>query len=126
MRKAGRNFPIRAKPQQSILCEFYALSLRFETDSGWASALELKPLLLLGACQQGWLQTGGSPYSFDTESHSGPHSAAAERQQRLRELEQLGISTADDARFFFCRIPEKAGSQVLSFGESGRAAEWRR
>ena len=121
--------------------ELFARSLRFETDSGWASALELKPLLLLGAHQPRGLHSGAASASGESSAgaaadrtkdatratkESCPRVAAVEQQRRLKELEQLGIRTVENRCFFFCRVPKKAGNHVLSLVETGRAAEWRR
>ncbi|KAL8448352.1 hypothetical protein Emed_003882 [Eimeria media] len=129
---------IRALQRQQLLT--ILADIRFETDSGWASALELKPLLLLGARRQRGFPSA-CPFSSEngfvaseTEgrhdsgsvSEACLHAAAVEQQRRLKELEQLGILTTEDNRFFYCRVPKKPGSQVLSLIESGRAAEWRR
>ncbi|KAL8275003.1 hypothetical protein Esti_001059 [Eimeria stiedai] len=129
---------IRALQRQQLLT--ILADIRFETDSGWASALELKPLLLLGArrqrgfpsacplsCESGFVasQTEGR-HDSGSVTEACLHAASGEQQRRLKELEQLGISTTEDNRFFYCRVPKKPGSQVLPLIESGRAAEWRR
>lgn len=106
-------------------------SLRFETDCGWASALDSAPLLLLGGPKVRGIRCagplGGAAEAEDTRGQtSSPHAATAEQRRRLEELENLGLSTVPDKRFFFCRVPEKARSHALTFVNSGRAAEWRR
>ncbi|KAL8434653.1 hypothetical protein ACSSS7_003051 [Eimeria intestinalis] len=133
-----RRRAIRALQRQQLLT--ILADIRFETDSGWASALELKPLLLLGARRQRGFPSAcpfaceGGFVASETEGRHDTgsvteaclHAAAVEQQRRLKELEQLGISTIEDNRFFYCRVPKRPGSQVLSLIESGRAAEWRR
>ncbi|KAL8432597.1 hypothetical protein Efla_002829 [Eimeria flavescens] len=130
----------RALQRQQLLT--ILADIRFETDSGWASALELKPLLLLGARRQHGLPPPSAPLSASRSSVDGRgdeaqragsaasesclHAASAEQQRRLKELEQLGMATVGENRFFYWRVPEKAGTHVLSLVESGRAAEWRR
>ncbi|CDJ30897.1 uncharacterized protein EMH_0032790 [Eimeria mitis] len=103
--EAWRKALTKAVQRQQLLT--ILADLRFETDSGWASALELKPLLLLGAQQQlGALQ---------------------DRQRRLQQLQQLDITTKASAGFFCCRVPQRpAGPQLLSLQETGRMAQWRR
>ncbi|OEH75258.1 hypothetical protein cyc_06827 [Cyclospora cayetanensis] len=107
--------------------------LRFETECGWTSALELKPLLVLGACHRD-VYAGAVRQSARDVAAAGalaasevrPNSAAAGRRRRLVELEDLGVRTCEDRHFFFYRTPARAGNPLLSIVEGGHAAEWRR
>lgn len=124
-----RRVVTRALQRQQLLT--ILADLRFETDCGWASALDSAPLLLLGGRKVRGIRCAG-PLAGAAKSEeprggaTSPRAATAEQRRRLEELENLGLSTVPDKRFFFCRVPEEARSHALTFVNSGRAAEWRR